>query len=168
MVGPAVNSGVGVVPAYGFSFQVHIPDGVVGSLDCQAQPLFVLTERLLHVFTIGNVDVDSRQTNRLVRLVLHNSPAAAYPANASIGPDNTPLRFGGMACLERLRDQLHHASTVVRMDETLPVRLGSGKPARRQAVNRLEFRSPCIQAGVDVPIESADACRLLSETQARL
>ena len=54
------------------------------------------------------------------------------------------------------------------MDQVYPSLLRTWKAPAWQAVHRLKFRRPRVYAGLDVPIKSSDACRLLSESEALL
>ncbi len=51
------------------------------------------------------------------------------------------------------------------MDQVLPGCLFPGKASGRQAVHRLKFRRPGIEAGLEVPIKCADLRHLLSQPQ---
>ena len=51
------------------------------------------------------------------------------------------------------------------MGQVFPSRLRRWKTAPGQPIYCLEFRRPRVDAGLNIPIKRADACRLLSESQ---
>ena len=80
------------------------------------EALLAFAQRLLHAFTVGNVDVDAHQPHRLAFSILEHFPPAGEPMDAPIGPDDAPFFFYGRVGFEGLGPPSSDAVPVVRMD----------------------------------------------------
>src|SRR5262249_18935562 len=137
-----------------------------GCFQSHLQPLFALAQFLFCALALGDIYINADQTQRPSRIVEEEFPPPMDPVDAAIRPNYSPFGVNIIfAVYERAPHCLYGMWPVFGVHAFQPSLVAAAEAAGRQAVYRLGPFRPYDLIGLEIPLEAAEPCGLLSEVQ---
>src|SRR5579864_9630057 len=96
-------------------------------------------QRRFGLFSLGDIEIDTRYTDRPAGIVEEHSPLSKQPVYAPVWPDNAEFGVPDMRLFETLPHKRLQPIPVIRMNQAYPLLRRQRRMVRRQTVKPGKF-----------------------------